>query len=139
MASGTGRSYFDAIRDRLRDGGRAVIQIITIAEERFETYRRSVDFIQRYIFPGGMLPSPSALASSIETSGLSLVQSSYFGASYAETLRQWNAQFQRQWDRIAPLGFDERFRRMWTFYLNSCEASFRLGTTNVGQFVIGKP
>ena len=131
--------FFHIIRDRLKDGGRAVIQVITIADERFDAYRRSVDFIQRYIFPGGMLPSPSALASSIEASGLSLVQSSFFGDSYAETLRQWDKRFQRQWDQISPLGFDERFHRMWSYYLNYCEAGFRLGVTDVGQFVIAKP
>jgi cyclopropane-fatty-acyl-phospholipid synthase len=131
--------FFHMIRDRLKDGGRAVIQVITIADEHFDGYRRSVDFIQRYIFPGGMLPSRSALAKSIEASGLSLVQASFFGESYAETLRQWNKRFQGQWDRISPLGFDDRFHRMWTYYLNSCEAGFRLGITDVGQFVIGKP
>ena len=131
--------FFDTVRDRMTDDGRAVIQVITIAEERFDAYRRSVDFIQRYIFPGGMLPSPSALASSIRSSGLSLVQTSFFGESYAETLRQWNERFQGRWDRIAPLGFDDRFHRMWTYYLNYCEAGFRLGMTDVGQFVIAKP
>lgn len=130
--------FFETIRDRLKDGGRAVVQTITIADERFEAYRKSVDFIQRYIFPGGMLPSPLALASSIEASGLLLVKSSFFGNSYAETLREWDKRFQRQWDHIAPLGFDERFHRMWTYYLNYCEAGFSLGVTDVGQFVIDK-
>ena len=131
--------YFDAIRERLAAGGLAVIQVITIANERFAEYRRSIDFIQRYIFPGGMLPSPDALAGAVARSGLALKASHFFGASYAETLKRWNDQFMAVWPAIAGLGFDERFQRMWRYYLNSCEACFLTGATDVGQFVIARP
>jgi cyclopropane-fatty-acyl-phospholipid synthase len=131
--------FFDTVRDRLRDGGRAVLQIITIADDRYDAYRNSVDFIQRYIFPGGMLPSPSALAEVIENSGLKLNGVTYFGQSYSETVRQWYERFRDRWDTIAPLGFDERFYRMWRMYLNYCEAGFWHGSINVGQFVVEKP
>ncbi len=130
--------YFRTVHDRLRAGGRAVLQIITVADARFETYRRSIDFIQRYIFPGGMLPSKATLARDIAAAGLSLAGSSFFGLSYAETLRRWHETFEARWAEIAPLGFDDRFRQMWRYYLCGCEASFRAGTSDVGQYVIDR-
>ncbi len=130
--------YFDAVRDRLVDGGRAMIQVITIANETFPVYRQSVDFIQRYIFPGGMLPSPAVLAEVVAKSGLTLAETHFFGASYAETLRRWGEKFSATWPTVSGLGFDERFQRMWRYYLNSCEACFRTGATDVGQFIIAK-
>ena len=129
-------AYFDVVRDRLRAGGTAVLQIITIANERFAEYRRSVDFIQRYIFPGGMLPSPATLADSISAAGLKLAGSHFFALSYAETLKQWAERFMEAWPDIERLGFDTRFQRMWRYYLHSCEGCFRRGATDVGQFVI---
>lgn len=130
--------FFDVVRERLDDDGRALLQIITVPDEHFPTYRREVDFIQRYIFPGGMLPSPQALADSIAAARLGLAERFSFGPSYADTLRQWNDRFQDAWDRIRPLGFDDRFHRMWTYYLNSCEGCFRSGATDVGHFLIRK-
>lgn len=125
------RRYFDVLRERLNQGGTAALQIITIAEERFERYRQSADFIQRYIFPGGMLPTSSALRQLARDSGLALRCEEGFAASYARTLREWRETFLEAWPRIQPLGFDERFRRMWTYYLAYCEAGFRAGSIDV--------
>lgn len=131
--------YFETVHDRLAPGARATIQVITVAEPLFPTYRRTVDFIQKYIFPGGMLPSPGALRREIEQAGLSLVGSVEFGASYSETLRRWHTAFNAAWAEIQPLGFDERFRRMWTLYLTSCAAAFLTGTTDVAQVTMQRP
>ncbi|MGD9737910.1 MAG: class I SAM-dependent methyltransferase [Bauldia sp.] len=131
--------YFNAVRDRLKPGGRAVLQIITVADDRFETYRGAVDFIQRYIFPGGMLPSKAILSREVATAGLTLSGTSFFGLSYAETLARWYDDFRARWPDVAALGFDERFRRMWAYYLCGCEASFRSGACDVGQYVIDRP
>ncbi len=128
--------FFEVVRERLARGGSAVLQIITIADERFEAYRRAADFIQRYIFPGGMLPSPSVLREQIARAGLSLASLENFGASYAKTLAEWNRRFQRAWADIAALGFDARFKRMWEYYLAYCEAGFRAGTIDVGLYRI---
>lgn len=129
-------AYFRTLHDRLKPGGAALVQVITVPDERFATYRRRVDFIQRYIFPGGMLLSPGRIRAAGAAAGLALREIHAFGQSYAETLRRWNEHFQARWDRIRALGFDERFRRMWTYYLNSCEACFRGGATDVGQFLL---
>jgi len=128
--------FFDCLRQRLVEGGRAAMQIITIADEHFECYRRGVDFIQRYIFPGGMLPSPTMLGTIIRHAGLRLEQAHYIGQSYAETLSRWYQRFQRRAPEIAGLGYDERFRRMWEFYLCYCRAGFRSGQIDVAQLVI---
>jgi cyclopropane-fatty-acyl-phospholipid synthase len=125
------RRYFDVLRDRLNQGGTAVLQIITIAEERFDSYRRNADFIQRYIFPGGMLPTSSALRSLARDSGLQFLGEDGFASSYARTLREWRESFLQAWPKIQPLGFDERFRRMWTYYLAYCEAGFKAGSIDV--------
>jgi cyclopropane-fatty-acyl-phospholipid synthase len=132
-------TYFGTLRERLRPGGQALLQLITVPDHRFEAYRRRVDFVQRYIFPGGMLPSPGALSKHIDDAGLKLREKFLFGASYAETLRRWNDRFQARWGDIRPLGFDERFRRMWTYYLQSCEACFRTGATDVGHYLVERP
>ena len=131
--------FFEVVRERLARGGSAVLQIITIADDRFEAYRRAADFIQRYIFPGGMLPSTAALREQIARAGLSLSALENFGTSYARTLAEWNQRFQRAWTDIAPLGFDTRFKRMWEYYLAYCEAGFRAGTIDVGLYRIEKP
>ena len=131
--------YFEVLRRCLRPGGRAGLQVITIADERFERYRRTPDFIQRYVFPGGMLPSPGAFERAVAGAGLSLVDSLYFGKCYAETLRRWRAAFHDNWPAIRELGFDERFRRLWHYYLCYCEVGFDLGHIDVGQFVIERP
>ena len=125
--------YFDTLRNRLKPGGTANLQIITIADNLFENYRRNVDFVQKHIFPGGMLPSRAALRSQTERAGLNWGDSIEFGDSYSETLRRWSVVFNERWDDIAPLGFDERFRRLWNFYLASCAACFLAKTTDVTQ------
>ncbi|BCW87609.1 Tuberculostearic acid methyltransferase UfaA1 [Alphaproteobacteria bacterium SO-S41] len=132
-------TYFNTLNERLRSGGKAMIQVITVDDDVFDSYRRRVDFIQRYIFPGGMLLSPAALKRSAEQAGLSLDASEFFGADYSETLRQWAERFEAVWPQVEALGFDERFRRMWRYYLRYCQATFRTGATDVGQFVLSKP
>ena len=125
--------YFQTVRDRLRPGGRATIQTITVQDRLFDGYRRGVDFIQKYIFPGGMLPSPSVLRQQVARAGLRLDGSLDFGQSYSDTLRLWHTRFNERWEDIAPLGFDDRFRRMWNYYLTSCAAYFKSGNTGVTQ------
>ena len=127
-------TFFEVVRERLKPGGVAGLQIITIDDGRFESYRRSADFIQLYIFPGGMLPSPAALKTVATKQGHGFETVRTFALSYAETLRRWREQFDARWPSIAPLGFDERFKRMWDYYLASCEGGFRAGTIDVGQF-----
>ncbi len=126
--------YFSMIRDRLVQGGEAALQIITIEDSLFTRYRRGADFIQRYIFPGGMLPSIGALKNEFERARLQLADVTTFGESYAKTLLQWRQRFTAAWSEIEPLGFDERFRRMWEMYLAYCEGGFRAKSINVGQF-----
>lgn len=128
--------YFDMIRDRLTPGGEAALQIITIDDEFYHRYRSGSDFIQRYIFPGGMLPSVSALTNEIDRARLNLADVTTFGDSYAVTLREWRERFMGAWSSIEPLGFDERFRRMWEMYLAYCEGGFRAKSIDVGQFKI---
>ena len=129
-------TYFGAVRDRLKPGGVASLQVITIADHLFEEYRRGMDFIQKYIFPGGMLPSPAKLRQQADMAGLEWVGSMEFGPDYSTTLRRWHTSFNAAWDEIKPLGFDERFRRMWNFYLAICAACFRAGTTDVTQVAL---
>jgi cyclopropane-fatty-acyl-phospholipid synthase len=131
--------YFGTLRERLKPGAAATLQVITIADPLFQSYRRGVDFVQKYIFPGGMLPSPSALLGQIEAARLEIVRSVEFGPSYSETLRRWHAAFNARWDEVRGLGFDERFRRMWNFYLTSCAACFRAATTDVTQVTVRRP
>ena len=132
-------TYFDRVADCLKSGGRAGLQIITIAERHFEQYRRRPDFIQRYIFPGGMLPPPSRLMQLGETSGLTLASERVFPLDYARTLAEWRHRFIDKWDEIRNLGFDHRFKRMWEFYLHYCEAGFRTGNIDVRQVFFAKP
>jgi cyclopropane-fatty-acyl-phospholipid synthase len=132
-------AYFGAVRDRLRPGAAATIQVITVSDSMFPTYRQTIDFIQKYIFPGGMLLSPGVIRDQVERAGLALVGSVEFGESYSETLRRWHGRFNAAWDDIAAMGFDERFRRMWTLYLASCAAAFRTGTTDVAQVTMRRP
>jgi len=126
--------YFEMLRERLRPGGAAVLQAITIADDCFGRYRRNPDFIQHFIFPGGMLPSPATLARQAAQAGLSLTVAETFGASYAATLAEWRRRFHRAWPAIAALGFDEPFRRLWEYYLCYCEAGFRCGRVDVGLY-----
>mgnify|MGYP002378253009 CR=1 FL=1 len=131
--------YFASLGGRLNAGGSAALQIITIEERRFETYRRRPDFIQKYIFPGGMLPSLPALRREIDQAGLRLTDTFMFGADYGRTLALWQHRFQTAWPEIQGLGFDARFKRMWEYYLAYCEAGFRTGSIDVGQFRLVRP
>jgi cyclopropane-fatty-acyl-phospholipid synthase len=131
--------YFSTLHARLRPGGVAVLQVITIDDLRFDGYRRAPDFIQRYIFPGGMLPCPSALRHCIAEAGLVLDQVEMFGESYARTLVAWRHRFLDAWPQIAAMGFSERFRRMWDYYLCYCEGAFRAGAIDVGLWRIERP
>lgn len=128
--------YFAAVRERLRPGGRALVQSITIAEEKFERYRAGTDFIQQYIFPGGMLPSPGRFRKEAAAQGLSVCEMHGFGLDYAETLQRWHQQFNAAAQQVQDLGFDPRFMRTWQFYLAYCEAGFRARATDVVQAVL---
>ncbi|NNG05261.1 MAG: class I SAM-dependent methyltransferase [Inquilinus sp.] len=128
--------FFGTLRERLVSGGGAALQIITIADRYFEEYRHKADYIQKYIFPGGMLPSPSELRGQLRTAGLTLREMAGFGGDYAQTLRLWNERFQAAWPEIQPLGFDERFKRMWEQYLHYCAAGFGVGTIDVVQLAV---
>lgn len=127
------QTYFDKVRSALKPGGVAGLQIITIADRFFDHYMKSTDFIQRYVFPGGALPSPSVLKGHIEKAGLKLQGAADFGQDYARTLNEWHQRFLASWSDIKELGFDDRFKKLWRFYLAYCEAGFRAGTTNVCQ------
>jgi cyclopropane-fatty-acyl-phospholipid synthase len=131
------QTYLETLQRRLKPGGRAGLQVITINDDFFETYRDNPDFIQRYIFPGGMLPSPKVMARQITAAGLQLTDSMFFGRSYAETLRRWDDAFVTTWPEVEALGFDSRFFRMWRYYLTYCEAGFDNDRIDVGQFIIG--
>jgi cyclopropane-fatty-acyl-phospholipid synthase len=131
--------YFAQLNGCLKPGGHAAIQTITIADERFAAYRRGTDFIQRHIFPGGMLPSPGVFARRAAGAGLSVLDRHAFGSDYALTLAHWHREFEAAWPQIAAQGFDDRFRRLWRFYLAYCEAGFRSGATDVYQFILEKP
>lgn len=137
MVEAVGREYwpvyFSRLRDRLKPGGVAGLQVITIADRMYEHYARSVDFIQRFIFPGGFLPSPQILRTEIERAGLVWRDAQGFGDDYARTLAEWRSRFENAWHEIQPLGFDDRFRKTWNYYLAYCEAGFRAKTTDVYQ------
>ncbi len=130
--------YFEKVIDCLKARGRAALQIITIRDELFDTYRTRTDFIQRYIFPGGMLASESALREEFARAGLRFDGVNYFGEDYAHTLRLWSRRFSEAWDEIEAMGFDTPFKNLWNFYLHYCEAGFKSGRINVGQFSLSK-
>jgi cyclopropane-fatty-acyl-phospholipid synthase len=131
-------TYFSQLRDRLLPGGLAGIQAITIQDNLFQTYRREVDFIQRYVFSGGMLPSPQVLKSLGERFGVPVIRERIFGQDYAKTLATWRSNFRAAWPNLMPLGFDDRFRRLWEYYLAYCEAGFLSGNIDVRQVVFAK-
>ncbi|MBC7138349.1 MAG: class I SAM-dependent methyltransferase [Defluviimonas sp.] len=131
--------YFDRLRRALKPGRAACLQVITVEDRRFEIYRRGVDFIQKHIFPGGMLPSPSVLRREVERAGLSVAGSFEFGPSYSQTLRRWHETFNARWDEVSRLGFDERFRRMWNLYLAACAGAFEGGNCDVTQITVRRP
>jgi cyclopropane-fatty-acyl-phospholipid synthase len=132
-------AYFSKIHDVLAPGGRAGLQIITIQDALFGGYAKRTDFIQKYVFPGGMLPSEASLKPVIEQAGLGWEAIERFGLDYADTLKLWDERFQGAWGEISRMaGFDERFRRLWRFYLAYCEAGFRSRRTDVVQLVLAK-
>ena len=131
--------YFAKVARSLKSGGRAGLQIITIRDDLFRGYRAQVDFIQKFIFPGGMLPSESRLREEAAKAQLAWRDVARFGGDYARTLGQWADRFQRAWDDIAPMGFDERFRRLWHFYFSYCRAGFATGRTDVIQLTLSRP
>lgn len=126
--------YFSTLRDRLAEGGHVVLQAITIEDSRFKSYMATPDFIQRYIFPGGALPCPSALQNEARRAGLKLETIETFGEGYARTLVEWRHRFHENWDQIEALGFDSSFRRLWDYYLCYCEGGFRAGAIDVGLY-----
>jgi cyclopropane-fatty-acyl-phospholipid synthase len=140
MFEAVGREYwpafFQTIATVLKPGGAACIQSITIRDDLFERYVRSTDFIQQYIFPGGLLPSPARFRAAAEAAGLEVVNELAFGPDYAETLKRWRHAFLREEAAVRGLGFDTRFVRIWEFYLAYCEAAFETGSTDVVQFTL---
>ena len=131
--------YFRTLYDRLKPGGIAAIQGITISETNYEAYRSSVDFIQRYIFPGGMLLTKTILKEQAAKAGLIIERAETFGQSYATTLRLWHERFEAVWPEVAKLGFDEKFRQLWKLYLAYCEAGFAESVVDVGIYKLRKP
>jgi cyclopropane-fatty-acyl-phospholipid synthase len=131
-------AYFEQLATRLKENGRAGLQVITIQDRFFQTYRREIDFIRRYIFPGGMLPSPQKMTELGRKVGLALEKERIFGLDYARTLAEWRGRFHDAWPDLTPMGFDERFRRMWDYYLSYCEAGFRTGNIDVRQLIYTK-
>jgi cyclopropane-fatty-acyl-phospholipid synthase len=140
MFEAVGREYwgefFAALHARLKPGGRACLQTITIRDDLFERYARSTDFIQQYIFPGGLLPSPSEFRKAARAAGLEVVNELAFGGDYAETLARWRTRFLAEERRVRQIGFDSGFVRTWEFYLAYCEAAFAEGNTDVYQFTL---
>lgn len=126
--------YFATLRERLAPGGVVVLQAITINDDNFDSYRRGADFIQRYIFPGGMLPCPQVLHEQAARAGFVIEETQCFGSSYARTLVEWRRRFLAAWPAIEPLGFDAAFQRLWDYYLSYCEAGFRAGKVDVGLY-----
>jgi len=130
--------YFAALDRHLAPGGRIGLQTITMAHDRMLATRDTYTWIQKYIFPGGLLPSVTAIGDSLARTTLRITGREDFGAHYAETLRIWRERFGAQADRVASLGFDEVFNRMWTFYLCYSEAGFRAGYIDVSQLTLGR-
>ena len=126
--------YFETIKRSLNVNGAAAIQGITIRDDLFERYRSSEDFIQKYIFPGGFLPSLGFMKSLIKKNNLNLLKVNSYPDDYAKTLATWRENFLKVWSNIAPLGFDETFKRMWEFYLSYCEAGFKSKNIDLIQF-----
>jgi cyclopropane-fatty-acyl-phospholipid synthase len=140
MFEAVGREYWDAyfqtVRRQLKRGGKACVQAIVIRDDLFERYANSADFIQRYVFPGGMLPSTALFVEHAQAAGLRVIDRFAFGTDYAETLRRWRHAFVARLDDVRRQGFDERFVRLWEFYLAYCEAAFDAGNTDVVQFTL---
>lgn len=129
--------YFSKIKSLLKPNGRAGVQVITIDNDDFDRYRSGVDFIQKYIFPGGMLPSDKVMKEQVEGAGMNLLDQTSFGSSYAQTLQRWRERFVSKLAEVKKLGFDDRFVRMWQFYFAYCEAGFKQKRIDVTQYVMG--
>jgi cyclopropane-fatty-acyl-phospholipid synthase len=132
-------TYFESVRNRLHPGGRASLQVITVPDARWRSYSTSIDFIQKYIFPGGMLPAPHRLTEEIARAGLEEGGSTSLARGYSMTLRRWFETFNDRWEQIAALGFDERFRKMWNLYLAGCAGAFEHGICDVVQMTVRRP
>ncbi|AHE97576.1 SAM-dependent methyltransferase [Thioalkalivibrio paradoxus] len=132
-------TYFDRLRECLRPGGRAALQVITIDERAFARYRASADFIQLYVFPGGMLPPVRRFNALAGSAGLVQREQDFFGADYALTLHRWFEEVRRSSDVIRALGYDDRFLRMWRYYLAYCETGFRTGRVDLMQTILQRP
>ncbi len=132
-------TYFATLRRVLRPGGRAIVQAITIDDGLFDRYRTGTDFIQQYVFPGGMLASPAKFRAEAARAGLDVTDAHAFGRDYAETLRRWRAAFHASAAAVRGLGYDDRFIRTWDFYLAYCEAGFTAKCTDVYQFELSPP
>ena len=130
--------YFDVLGSNLKYNGAIGLQTITIEDKFFKKYRKFPDFIQTYIFPGGMLPSIEEMSKVLKSKGLSIEKKQMFGNDYAKTLRMWSKSFENSWENIKKEGFNDAFRRMWRYYLGYCEGGFKSGNINVGQFLIKK-
>ena len=130
------QTYFDKLKQCLKPGGVAVLQVITIDESRYDIYRSTPDFIQKYIFPGGMLPTPTNVRALVESNSMTLGEEVSFGKDYARTLQIWHEAFLNAWPEIATQGFDQRFYRMWRYYLAYCEAGFNTESIDVRLFQI---
>jgi cyclopropane-fatty-acyl-phospholipid synthase len=129
-------SFFETLKTQLKPGGKACIQSITIRDDLFERYVGSTDFVQQYVFPGGLLPSPTAFRAAAVRAGLRVVNELDFGLDYAETLKRWRNRFLAVDGPVRQLGFDTRFMRIWEFYLAYCEAAFATRNTSVMQFTL---
>ena len=128
--------FFEKIKNCLNNNGLATFQIITISEDKRELYQKNPDFIQQYIFPGGVLPSKKQIFETASSLGLKLNEFNSFGNSYANTLSIWNEQFQNSWYLIAEQGYSTRFKRMWEYYFSYCEAAFITKATDVSHFLL---
>lgn len=132
-------AYFRQVHDLLRPGGRASLQVITIDDAHFAAYRRQVDFVQRHVFPGGMLPAPTVLRNLATSAGLAWQSETRDGDDYARTLAHWRRRFDAVAGKVEAEGFDQRFRRFWTYYLTYCEAGFRAGRIDLLRFALCRP
>ena len=130
--------YFEVLKNNLKNNGSIGLQTITIEDKFFKKYRKFPDFIQTYIFPGGMLPSVEEMTKILKSNGLFIKEQIMFGNDYARTLKLWSRSFEGSWEKIKKEGFNETFRRMWRYYLGYCEGGFKSGNINVGQFLIKK-
>lgn len=131
-------TYFKKLKECITDKGKIVLQIITISEHNYKYYSNSRDFIQKYVFPGGMLPTKSALAILAKHNNLTFKEHISFGKDYAKTLSIWRKNFQLNWNNIEKLGFNQNFKRLWEYYLTYCEVGFNSGSINVSQFLLEK-